>query len=83
MLKALELTLKNLDVIAPAIGVSRAQLNHYYETNTHTGKAEYALVKFGPGILPNAEFVDVVDFNFMYRFVSPENPEQFTEVTPI
>lgn len=83
MLKALKLTLKNLDVIAPAIGVSRAQLNHYYESNTFTGKEEYALVEFGPGILPNARFEDARGFEYLYQFTTPENPDQFTEVTPI
>lgn len=82
MLKALKLTLKNLDVIAPAIGVSRAQLNHYYETNSYAEKEEYAVVEFGPGRLPNCRMIETLDFMNCYDFVTPENPEVFTEIKP-
>lgn len=80
MLKALKLTLKNLDVIAPAIGVSRAQLNSYYETNSYYEKEEYAVVEFGEGRLPNVEFYETLDFMNCFDFVEPENPTVFTEV---
>lgn len=80
MLKALKLTLKNLDVIAPAIGVSRAQLNHYYETSSYYNKEEYVVVEFGEGRLPNCQMFETLDFMNCFDFVEPESPDTFTEI---
>ena len=62
--------------------MSRAQLNYYYETNSYYDKEEYAVVEFGEGRLPNVEFLETLDFMNCYDFVTPENPNVFTQVTP-
>ncbi len=81
MLKAMQLTLRNLDIIAPAIGWTRSKLNYRYETNTYYDRDEYVVVEYRGNDQFDFEFVEARVFMERYEFAEPLNNSHFTRVS--
>ena len=80
-IKAMQLTLQNLDIIAPAIGWTRSELNSYYETSSYYDKDEYVVVHYRDENVLDFESVDGETFAARYAFVTQPSTTELTEVT--
>ena len=83
MLKAIEVNLKNLDIIAETIKRPRRDVNSFYETNTYIGVTQYFVIGLDGETLTETRVVSKDLFQEDYMFVTAEDNTKFIEVIKI